>query len=280
MLNVLSLFDGMSCGQIALSRSGIEYDNYFASEIDKYARRITQNNFPNTVQLGNISEVDGYSLPGVHLLIGGPPCQGFSFSGDGSGFQHPESRLLLEFVRIKKEVEPKYYLLENVVMTKQNKERISELLGTEPIEINSNLVSAQNRRRLYWTNIPNVKRPKDRGIVWGDIREYDAPLNFYYSPKALRWFQGWTKKGRKLRIWKDDEKCQMIEKNHHKNYSLQRFFAIEDTNGLRYITPTECERAQTVPDGYTQGVSNTQRYKMLGNGWTVDVIAHIFKNII
>ena len=279
-MNVLSCFDGMSCGQLALSRAGIEVDRYYASEVDKYAINVTQANYPDTVQLGDITKVwEGY-CPGIDLLIGGSPCQGFSFAGKQLNFDDPRSKLFWEFVRLKNELKPKYFLLENVRMKQEYQDVISEALGVEPININSNLVSAQNRNRYYWTNIPVDGMPKDKGITWGDIREYDAPISHYYSKGGLSWMERHSKRtGKKLRIWSDDDKCQMLEASMYKNYSGQRFFAIDDTEGLRYISLLECERAQTVPDNYSDHVSNTQRYKMLGNGFTVDVIAHILKGI-
>lgn len=279
--SVLSLFDGMSCGQIALNRVGIEYDNYFASEIDKPAIKVTMENYPNTIQIGDVTQVKGADLPKIDLLIGGSPCQGFSFAGKGLNFEDPRSKLFFEFVRLKNETQPKYFLLENVVMKKEHEKVISEFLGVEPILINSNLVSAQNRKRLYWTNISGIKQPIDKQIGWGKIREFGVADNFYYSKNGLDWLKRHgERKGKKLAVWGENDKCQMIEASHFKNYSSQRFFGIEDEKGLRYITPIECERAQTVPDNYTACVSNTQRYKMLGNGWTVDVIAHIFGSLL
>lgn len=279
-INVLSLFDGMSCGQIALDKLGIKVNNYFASEIDKYAIKVTQTNYPNTIQIGDVTKVKGSDLPKIDLCIGGSPCQGFSFAGKQLNFDDPRSKLFFEFVRLLEETKPKYFLLENVLMKKEYEQIITDHLGVEPIFINSSLVSAQNRKRLYWTNIPNVKQPIDKQIVWGKIREFGVSDNFYYSKNGLDWLKRHgERKGKKLAVWGENDKCQMIEASHFKNYSSQRFFGIEDEKGLRYITPIECERAQTVPDNYTECVSNTQRYKMLGNGWTVDVIAHILKHI-
>ena len=275
-LNVLSLFDGMSCGQIALERAGIKVNNYFASEIDKYAIQVAKHNYPNTQHIGDVTKVKGENLPQIDLLIGGSPCQGFSFAGKQLNFDDPRSKLFFEFVRLLKETKPKYFLLENVLMKKEYQDVITQHLGVEPIFINSALVSAQNRKRLYWTNIPGIEQPIDKQIGWGKIREFGVADNFYYSKNGLDWLKRHgERKGKKLAIWAENDKCQMIEASHFKNYSSQRFFGIEDEKGLRYITPIECERAQTVPDNYTECVSNTQRYKMLGNGWTVDVIAHI-----
>ena len=191
-MNVLSLFDGISCGQVALNRAGIKYDNYFASEVDKYAIKVTQHNYPNTIQLGDIKEITSSNLPTIDILFGGSPCQNLSFAGnmkgmatkdnyeittldeylrlknDGFEFQG-QSYLFWEYVRILKEVKPKYFLLENVKMLKKWENMISDVLGVKPIEINSALVSAQNRRRLYWTNIPNVTQPEDKKIILKDI---------------------------------------------------------------------------------------------------------------
>lgn len=173
-INVLSLFDGMSCGQIALDQSGIEVDKYYASEIDKYAIEITKKNYPNTMHVGDVTKVDGTQLDKIDLLIGGSPCQGFSFAGKQLNFNDPRSALFFEFVRLLKETKPKYFLLENVRMKKEFQDIITEYLGVEPIMINSSLLSAQNRVRFYWTNIPNVTQPIDKGIVINDILE-EAP---------------------------------------------------------------------------------------------------------
>ena len=156
-MNVLSLFDGMSCGQIALNRSGIKYDNYFASEIDKWAIQVTQKNYPNTIQLGDVTKIKGSDLPKIDLVMGGSPCQGFSLAGKKLNFEDPRSKLFFEFVRIIKELKPTYFLLENVKMKKEWRDIITNELGCHPILINSSVVSAQNRERLYWTNIPNTE---------------------------------------------------------------------------------------------------------------------------
>ena len=290
-MNVLSLFDGMSCGQIALERVGFNIENYYASEIDKYSIKVTQHNYPKTIQLGDITKWEAWDIDwsSIDLLIGGSPCQGFSFAGKGLNFEDPRSKLFFVYVDILNHIRkfnPEIkFLLENVRMKKEWLNVISERLNVEPIRINSNLVSAQNRDRYYWCNW-EVDEPEDRHITWGDIREYDVSKNFYYSEKGLAWIKRHSEKtGKKLRVWKPEDKCQMIEASHYKNYSAQRFFGIDDVHGLRYITPKECERAQTVPDYYTlvpwktKFMSNTQRYKMLGNGWTVDVIAHLLQNV-
>lgn len=279
-MKVLSLFDGMSCGRIALDRLGMPVETYYASEIDPYAMNVSAANYPDIIRLGDVRGVKGDDLPPIDLVLAGSPCQGFSFAGKKLAFDDPRSALFFEFVRVLEEVKPKYFLLENVKMKKEHQDIISNLLGVQPILINSALVSAQNRNRLYWTNIPNVSQPEDKGIGWGSIKQRNVDSRFYYSDKALKWIERHaTRTGKTLRIWGDAEKCQMIEASHFKNYSSQRFFGIMDSKGLRYITPEECEMAQTVPLGYTAQVSNTQRYKMLGNGWTVDVVAHILSGL-
>ena len=168
---VLSTFDGMSCVRIALEQLGIPIKQYFASEIDKYPIQITQKNYPDTIQLGDVTKVFAKNLPPIDILVGGSPCQGFSFAGDQLAFDDPRSALFFEFVRLIKECKPKYFLLENVRMKKEFLDVITEQLGVEPIFINSSLVSAQNRQRYYWTNIPNVQQPEDRGLVLKDILE-------------------------------------------------------------------------------------------------------------
>ena len=170
-MNVLSLFDGMSCGRIALDRLGIKVDNYYASEIDKYAMKVSEANYPDIIQVGDVTELDTSTLPNIDLIMGGSPCQGFSFAGKQLAFDDPRSALFFEFVRCVKELKPKYFLLENVRMKKEYLDIISEHMGVEPIMINSALVSAQNRVRYYWTNIPGVEQPEQRGIVLRDILE-------------------------------------------------------------------------------------------------------------
>ena len=273
-MNVLSLFDGMSCGQIALNRAGIKYDNYFASEIDKWAIKVTQHNYPKTIQLGNIIELKSESLPKIDLLFGGSPCQSFSSAGRGEGF-NGKSGLFWEFVRILKETNPTYFLLENVKMKKEWEDIITNEMGVEPIKINSHLVSAQNRIRLYWTNIPNISQPEDRGIVVKDIVEDQVDDEFYLSEKALEKIarNSFAKKFETITT----EKTKTLIAGYYKTPGGGIYF--QDSVGKRRYTPTECERLQTVTEGYTSSVSKTQRYKMLGNGWTVDVIAHIFNSL-
>lgn len=173
-INVLSLFDGMSCGQLALQRAGIKVKNYYASEIDKYAIKVTMKNFSNTIQVGDITKLKGSNFPHIHLLMGGSPCQGFSFAGKQLNFNDPRSALFFEYVRLLKEVKPDYFLLENVRMKQEYQDVINEALGVKPVMINSALVSAQNRVRLYWSNIPGITQPEDKGIMLKDIIEHDT----------------------------------------------------------------------------------------------------------
>ena len=435
-INVLSLFDGMSCGQQALDRIGVSVQNYFASEIDKYAIQVTMANYPNTIQLGSVTEVDGYKLPKIDLLIGGSPCQSFSFAGKRKGMatkceteiltlEHylelkaesyefeGQSYLFWEFMRLLNEVKPKYFLLENVEMGEKWEKVLSKAIGVNGIHINSALVSAQNRKRIYWTNIGMVpgglfgypvsiiQQPKDKGILLKDILESEVYDKYFLSDKMLKVinkhgaidqieneksncilssyfkmggidqqyvkdFQGLdiNKKSRTLRtgvsqsqddkhnydlivhntmprssktgkggtgplsradgktycldtgntnaveiqcasmvsntnyvtnVKKDNLVKQLnpsTESNGKQPYQQNRVYDIEginpslttlwngsnliNTSRIRRLTPTECERLQTVADGYTAHVSDTQRYRMLGNGWTISVIAHIF----
>ena len=279
-MKVLSLFDGISCGHIALDKAGIPINKYYASEIDKYAIKVTNKNYPETINLGDVTTVSGELFTEkIDLLIGGSPCQGFSQAGKMKNFDDPRSKLFWEYVRILQEVKPKYFLLENVVMKQEWQDIISEALGVKPIMIDSSLTSAATRKRLYWTNIPGVGQPEDLGITFGDIRERDVQEgSIYYTDKGLDWIRRHEKRtGKTLRIIGDSDKMQMLEASMYKKYSSQRFFGIEDTYGLRYITVTECERCMNVPDGYTDCCSNTQRYKQLGNGWEVNTITHIFR---
>ena len=404
-MNVLSLFDGMSCGQQAFERIGIKVDNYFASEIDKYAIQVTMANYPNTKQLGTVINVNGYDLPKIDLLIGGSPCQSFSFAGKRKGMStknkqeiltlnhylqlksegyefEGQSYLFWEYMRLLNEVKPKYFLLENVMMGEKWEKILSKAIGVNPIEINSALVSAQNRRRLYWTNIGMqpmglfgdlesiIEQPKDKGILLKDILESEVDKKYFLSDKAIKLLgekiidksisneksktiDASYYKGVGIRCddcrqivadnqiivhntQKRDSNRPSIQKNKNaggsghlsrsdgKTYCLDRGQSnaveirkvkqlsnnnksnggtqpyqqdrIYDINGIspalqanlpngsnmintlniRRLTPIECERLQTVADNYTNHVSDSQRYKMLGNGWTVDVIAHIF----
>jgi DNA (cytosine-5)-methyltransferase 3A len=280
--NVLSLFDGMSCGQIALNKLGIKYDNYYASEIDKPAMSVTQFNYPNTIQMGSITELQSSQLPKIDLLFGGSPCQSFSNAGNGTGFDG-KSGLFYDFVRLLKECKPTYFLLENVKMKKEWQDIISKELGVQPIKINSNLVSAQNRERLYWTNIPVVGQPEDKQIYIEDILDKTFDSKYWLKERNAELLS------KKVSIegapdiccidvynkkFKKDRKSPTLTLPHHNSLRL-----LQDGK-FRKLTPNECERLQTVPVDYTNtGIADIHRYSMLGNGWTVDVIAFIFSFI-
>lgn len=302
-MNVLSLFDGMSCGKIALERAGINVNKYFSSEIDKYAMQISAKNYPNIEQVGDITKLKASDFKDIDLIIGGSPCQSFSVAGDGSGFDG-KSGLFWEYVRLLKQIKPQYFLLENVKMKKEWEDIISEALGVQPILINSSLVSAQNRKRLYWTNIPNLEQPEDKGILLKDILESEIEERYFYSEKAISYLDR-AKINKRFAMYSDDEKAKCLTAVFSKsipynvfvdvkksycltqnysnmacvNYNKGQGQIVFHNEKIRRLTPLECERLQTVPEGYTKGVSNTQRYRMLGNGWTVDVLAHIFKNL-
>lgn len=279
-INVLSLFDGISCGRVALERAEIKVNKYYASEIDDNAIKIAKKNYPDNINIGDVTKIDCNKLDYIDLLIGGSPCQGFSIAGKQLNFNDPRSKLFFDYVRILKEVKPKYFLLENVKMKKEYQDIISEYLGVEPIEINSALVSAQLRPRLYWTNIPGITIPIDKNILLKDIILNKCDSKYNMSEKMKQ----------KLVI-RNQANTYMSLKNYNKAYRvmyLERKSVCLDTaggggrtpyiiqnNNIRKLTPLECERLQTLPDNYTSGVSDSQRYKCIGNGWTVDVIAHI-----
>ena len=386
-MNVLSLFDGMSCGRIALDQLGIKVDNYYACEIDKYAMQVSHANYPDIIQLGDVCDVKSEDLPKIDLILAGSPCQGFSFAGKQLAFDDPRSALFFEFIRLLKECKPKYFLLENVRMKKEYLQVISEQVsgcypeipfGIEPTMICSSLVSAQSRKRYYWTNIPNVTQPKQKGIVLRDILEtrvnqdrlsdmtnqdnkaycltttypcarpqrsmdkseksmipvedtvpdsttliYDSKdkshspiqvgvavdinghdiLKRVYSedgksptvntcqggnrePKVLAgaWRARSIDKDGNRVSWKETKPKQMLElrKDSKSNSvtSVQKDNVLtQDEVYWRKLTPLECERLQTVPDNYTNHVSNSQRFRMLGNGWTIEVIKGILDNM-
>ena len=386
---VLSLFDGMSCGQIALNRLGIPIKTYYASEVDPYPIKVTQANYPDTIQLGDVCNVKAADLPKINILLAGSPCTGFSFAGKQLAFSDPQSVLFFEFVRLLKECKPKYFLLENVKMKKEYLNVISEQVGVEPIFINSALLSAQNRQRWYWTNIPGIEQPEDKKIVLRDILEGEVGDEFRYSKKAIEYMERgndkWQQAGKRRadgyeqtadkdksfaitanwykgvpynyfkddtsipqtthdtpkqvgvaadinghdlmkRVYSEDgksptlntcsggnrepkviagawrgryykdgvrqdqfgsvagETTQMLELR--KDSKTNALTTVQKDNVLtkdkvywRKLTPRECEALQTVPDNYTNHVSNSRRYQCLGNGWTVDVICHILKNM-
>jgi DNA (cytosine-5)-methyltransferase 3A len=284
-MNVLSLFDGISCGQIALNKANIQYNNYFASEIDKNAIKVTQHHYPNTIQLGDVTKIE-FIASKIDLLIGGSPCQSFSKSGKMEGFDG-KSGLFFEYLRIKEEVKPTYWLLENVKMKKEWKDIISGYLGVQPILINSNLFSAQNRPRYYWTNIP-ISDLADKGIKLEDIVLDDVlpiTLTEVRTEEAKRIRRESMLNGKDFSPRRAKE---LVQRKDNKSNCLtatfstkEHLFKNKNEDGYRKMLPIEWERLQTIPDNYTlvDGMTNSQRYKMIGNGWTVDVIAHIFSFI-
>jgi len=304
---VLSCFDGISCGQVALDRLGIKVDKYMASEVDKYAIQITQANYPDTIQLGDIRNVT-VKEP-VDVLIGGPPCQDVSYAGKGKGLIEGErSSLFFEFVRVLREAQAinpgLKFLVENTRMKQEYVDIISEILGVEPVLINSNIFSAQNRARLYWTNFDIPELPEDKGIVMADILEdgfTDRDKSFcidasYYKGGNLK---SYFEKHRRQLVFSDDGLCHIGDADINGHDLLKRVYhrsgkapTVNTMNGgnrepkvyvegmkYRKLTCLETERLQTLPDNYTAHVSNTQRYKGIGNGWTVDVICYIMSEL-
>jgi DNA (cytosine-5)-methyltransferase 3A len=349
-MKVLSLFDGMSCGMIALDRLGIKVDKYYASEIDKYAIQVSQNNYPEIIQIGDVCDIKAEDYQDIDLILAGSPCQGFSFAGKQLAFDDPRSSLFFEFVRLLKEIKPKYFLLENVNMKKEFLDVISEQVsacypelpfGIERIKINSALVSAQNRVRWYWTNIPGIDQPEQRGIVLRDILEtnsFENSAETHDTPKQIATAIDVNGHDILKRVYSEDGKSPVVTTcgggntepkvvvqsyrevrteeakrlrreskqktgKDHTPFRAKKIVPREDgkvgtvTPGLnndhmisltrdadqdvywRKITPIEAERLQTVPDNYTDCVSTTQRLKCLGNGWTIEVITHILKNM-
>ena len=276
-MNVLSLFDGISCGQIALNRANISYDKYFASEIKPHAIKCTLDNYPNTIQLGDVTKVDSTTLPKIDLLIGGSPCKGISLlNRNQEGLEHSESKLFWEYIRLLDETKPKYYLLENTHGNKEATNTITEILGVKPISINSKLVSAQNRPRYYWTNIPDIKQPLDKGITTNDIFDYSGVLVDECRVKWLNSGSGEKSINRGFTRVNPYPKSGCLTALGHKKWNENYLYR----DGVyRYLSQTELEKLQTLPVGYTKILSYDEAYDCIGDGWTVDVIAHIFKNI-
>lgn len=355
-MKILSLFDGISCARVALERAGIPVEAYYASEIDKYAMQISQKNYSDIKQIGSVVDIcHGYLEeypPEIDLLIGGSPCQDLSIAkANRKGLDGERSGLFWEYVRILKEVKPKWFILENVAsMPKEAKDIITETLGVEPIMINASLVSAQNRKRLFWTNIPDVTQPEDRGILLKDILEDDVEDKFFVKDvnlikggtdkkTDLNFLGGirnkdWAKDGKSYsrnfgqgdRVYSPDGKSTTLSAlgggrgaktglylivpeatkkgyaiatdgqsvdlsfptsktrrgrvgDKVKNLMTSQNIGVFTQGEIRKLTPIECERLQCVPDNYTEGASNSQRYKMLGNAFNVDVVAHILSFI-
>lgn len=284
-MNVLSLFDGGSMGQVGLIRARVKIDKYFASEIEKEAIEVTQDNFPNTIQVGDVRKVsfkDGvlytengnFEVGQIDIVQGGSPCQTVSLAnGGGNDLNSGKSNLFWEYMRILKEVNPTYFLLENVPMSEKNRETISTAVGVTPITINSNLVSLQNRKRLYWTNIPNITQPEDKGILLKDnfCEEYDDSL--VLVGKGLNKLD--RPRNRAIDIMSN--KCPTIMKSQEKKPTDSIVFKQDGI--YRYPTRRECELMQNLPIGYTKAVNYRLATGIVGNGWTCDVISHIYSHI-
>lgn len=293
-MNVLSLFDGLSGGNIALERAGIKYDKYYASEINLNSIKVAMKNYPNTIQLGDVTKLTEeflLSLGKIDMLIAGTPCTNLSRivinnNEHNQGLEGEESKLFYEYIRILKIVKPKYFFLENVEsMTNEDRDIITNLLGVEPIMIDSSLVSAQDRKRYYWTNIEGIEQPADKGFVLQDIIEPEVDEKYYYKQEFT--LHDPSKKVRATLHIKTHEMLKRVYNLNNKCGTLtgvtggyqEKKIYIESENRVRKFTPLEYERMQTVPEGYTEGVANLHRYDMLGNGWTIDIIAHIFKGM-
>lgn len=300
-MNILSLFDGISCGHVALDRAGIKVDNYYASEISADAIAITQYNYPNTIQLGDITKITEEqldSLGHIDMIIGGSPCQDLSGfkSVNNEGLEGSKSCLFYHFVRILKHIQPKYFLLENVESMRDKwRDLITEILGVEPIMINSDKVSAQDRKRYYWCNFP-VSQPEDEGIMLNDIIESSADIqdNYWYTREFK--YNGDNCKvqatllGKGLldalrRCYNLNGKCCTLLCDGDGGHRVKKVY---QDGRCRKLTPLEYERLQTLPDNYTQygikngkvvTISNSKRYTAIGNSWTADVIAHLLKGI-
>ena len=272
-INVLSLFDGISCGQIALERAGIEVENYFASEIKLHAIKCTRYNYPNTKHIGSVIDVKATYLPKIDLLIGGSPCKGISrLNKNQEGLEHSESRLFWEYVRLLNDLDPKYFLLENTHGNKEATNIITEILGVKPISINSKLVSAQNRPRYYWTNIPRVEQPKDKGITTKDVFDYDGQIADDRRVKWLTNESGIKSIAKGYTRINPYPKSGCLTANGHKKWNEN--YLLKD-GVYRYLSQNELEKLQTLPIGYTSMLNYDEAYDCIGDGWTVDIIAHI-----
>lgn len=300
-INVLSCFDGISCGMVALERAGINVDRYVAYEIEPNAIKISKKNYPQIEHCGDVTTADFTEYKDFDLLIGGSPCQSFTFAGKregmvtsedvevtsleqymdlkNQGFQFKgQSYLFWEYVRALKEAKPKYFLLENVKMKKHWQDVITQTLCIEPVRINSSTLSAQRRDRLYWTNINdgNIEQPADLHLVLNDIIRQEDNDKYHLSEihhqaflKSYKWTPNYL-----------DEKSKPLLASYYKQPPHCPYIPCEQSeSGYRMLSPVECERLQTLPDNYTDGISKTQRYKCIGNGWTVDIITHIFKGL-
>ena len=283
-MRVLSLFDGIACGRVALERAGFNIEKYYASEIDKNAIKVALTNWPDIIEIGDVTELnfEKNKNKNISLLLAGSPCQDFSIlNKERKGLAGNKSSLFWYFVEALRVIKPKYFLLENVVMKKEHEEEINNILGVKPIKIDSALLSAQHRTRLYWTNIPNILPPSDKKIYLRDIiLPWEEAEEGYLSPSRLKWFLGPNGRrclevGRAHEVTPDDKASCLTawsNKSWNSNYLLQ-------DGKYRALTPIEYERLQTLEDDYTVDVTKHQRWWILGNAWTVDVVAHLLSFI-
>lgn len=289
-MKVLSLFDGISCGLVALEKAGIPVERYVAYEIEESAIEISSKSFPDIERRGDVTEADFTEFTGFDLLLGGSPCQDLSINKKNrQGLEGKRSGLFWEYVRALREAEPRYFLFENNYnMPREDEEKITEALGVNPIMVNSALVSPQQRRRLYWTNIPDIKQPVDvDSMTVNDIIEHDVKrenlfdetifnrnmFKIGYHNKPLR-IGTIGKGGQGERVYSVHGKTVTLTANGGGRGAKTGLYLID--GAVRKLTPKEAERAQGLPDDYTlvDGVSDNQRYKAIGNGWTIDVIVH------
>jgi DNA (cytosine-5)-methyltransferase 3A len=293
-INVLSLFDGMSCGQLALQKAGVKVNQYFASEIKNHAIKVTQLNFPNTIQLGSVLDVKARDLPQIDLLIGGSPCQDFSSANkEKLGLQGDKSGLFYEYLRLIKECKPKYFLLENVAMDDYSYAAISEMLGTYPTNINSELISGQLRQRSYWTNIgpesfdlfgnrySMIPQPRNKKITFQSILDdgYTDRIKSRCLLKSESRNPGSTFSSLRRYLIMGFINVVFKNKETYDKYSKMTEAEIKENfidGDIRKLNQNEMERLQTVPNGYTKTLKRNEAACLLGDGWTVDVIAHIF----
>ena len=280
---VLSLFDGISCGKVALDRAGIKVKKYYASEIDKFAMQVSEKNHPDIIQLGDVTSWRSWDIDweNVGLLIGGSPCQGFSFAGKQLNFNDDRSKLFFVYVDILnhiKSVNPDVkFLLENVKMKSEWQDVISGYLGVKPIRINSSLVSAAKRDRLYWANF-DVEMPDDKGITFDDINQHSTDwLSDTYIDKVSKWKAQQDPIANTTFIGTNSKLPCLTARGYNQSHS--GMILISDGNKYRYLTNNEAELAMTLPIDYTAGITDRERARCIGNGWTVDVIAHIFKGL-
>lgn len=314
-MNVLSLFDGISCGMIALERANIKVDNYYSSEIEKSAIDISKKNYPNIIRMGDITKINKETLsnlPKIDLILAGSPCQGFSRNGNMLNFEHEQSKLFFDFIKILNWIRDNNnmdvkFLLENVEMKKEWKDIITSYVKVAPLDINSKLVSAQNRPRTYWTNIPNASIPEDKNINLYDILELDHQYDLI-DYQGIKIDSSFNKKeinlinivNKEVRISQATKQGYIIAedgdginlsfptsktrrgrvvKKKSNTLDKQCNICVYYNGILRKLSLVELERLQTLPDGYTEGVSDNKRKNAIGNGWTVDVITYLLKGL-